>query len=315
VSRQEWIFWARRAGALMAAAALVAVIVVGVANLTGDPQGEPPVAEADAPPPPAREELPRGGRRLFPDFRVVAFYGAPQDRELGVLGAGTPRRAARRLLRQAKPYARENRPVLPAFELIATVAADAAGEDGLHRMRQTDATIRRYLRAARRAKALLVLDIQPGRAGILPEAQRLARYLREPDVGLAIDPEWHVAADEVPGDVIGSVTADEINEVSGYLAALTNRNRLPEKLLVVHQFTDDMIRDKDLVVRRPGLAVTMNVDGFGDRPNKTSKYLDFTADAPRFHDGVKLFYREDVNLMTPGAVLGLRPPPDLVVYE
>ena len=47
-------------------------------------------------------ELPRGGRRLLPDRRIVAFYGAPQDDELGALGIGTPASAARRLERQAQ---------------------------------------------------------------------------------------------------------------------------------------------------------------------------------------------------------------------
>ena len=76
-----------------------------------------------------------------------------------------------------------------------------------------------------------------------------------------------------------------------------------------------MIAGKERVQRPPGLAVTMNVDGFGDRPNKISKYKDFTSGTARFHDGFKLFYEEDTNLMSPGAVLDLRPPPDLVVYE
>jgi hypothetical protein len=59
----------------------------------------------------------------------------------------------------------------------------------------------------------------------------------------------------------------------------------------------------------------MNVDGFGDRPNKISKYRQFTHDGTRFHHGYKLFYEEDTNLMRPRSVLALQPPPDFVVYE
>ena len=58
--------------------------------------------------------------------------------------------------------------------------------------------IRRYLNAARKAKALLVLDIQPGHSDFFTEATRLRKWLREPDVGLALDPEWHVQAGQVP---------------------------------------------------------------------------------------------------------------------
>ena len=112
--------------------------------------------------PPKPAELPLGGRTIFPHYRVVAYYGAPQNHELGALGIGSPDAAGRRLRQQAAPYARKTRPVMLAFELIATVANADPGEDGLYRTRQTDAVVRRYLRAARRAKALLVLDIQPG---------------------------------------------------------------------------------------------------------------------------------------------------------
>lgn len=310
------VYRRRRATALVA---LGGVLVVGVLAIRsgggagGDDAATAPVAASATPA--RRLQLPRGGRRIFPDYRVVAFYGAPQSTRLGALGIGTPDQAGRRLLRVARRYAKKTRPALPAFELIATIATAAPGDDGLHRMHQTDDVIARYLRAARKAKALLVLDIQPGRGDFLSEAQLLEGWLRQPDVGIALDPEWHVGPDDLPGKVIGSVTADEVNAVTAYVSRLVTEQNLPEKLFVVHQFTSGMIANKDRVVPRPGLALTMNVDGFGDRPNKISKYAQFTSELTRFNDGFKLFYEEDTNLMTPGAVLDLRPPPDLIVYE
>jgi hypothetical protein len=306
----------RRRAALTAVAAVAAL--AGAA--TGARQDGSSGAAAVTTSAPARAaaatsaQLPRGGRHIFPRWRVVAFYGAPQAHELGTLGIGSPDAAARRLVRQARPYARRSRPVLPAFELLAAIANRDAGEDGLYRTRQSDATIRRYLLAARRAKALLVLDIQPGHADFMDEARHFERWLREPDVGLALDPEWHTP-DQVPGTVIGSVDAAKVNEVARWVAGIVRDRDLPEKLFVVHQFTPNMIRDKATVVRPPGLAVTMNVDGFGDRANKVSKYRLFTHDGVRFHDGIKLFYSEDTGLMAPRSVLGLTPPPDLIVYE
>ena len=263
---------------------------------------------------PAPVELPRGGRDIFPRHRVVAYYGAPQDEELGALGIGTPASAARRLERQAKAYARPDRPVLPALELIAVIANADAGQDGLYRARQTDAVIGRYLKAARRAKALLLLDIQPGASDFFTEATRLERWLREPDVGLALDPEWRVSAGQVPGQVIGRVDSREVNAVTAWLAQLTRERDLPEKLVVIHQFTDDMVDDTTLKAR-DGLQIVLNADGFGTRPVKKSKYDAFTRRAPGFEPGLKLFYEEDVGLMTPRQVLRLRPPPDFVVYE
>ncbi|MFP5362704.1 MAG: hypothetical protein ACLGI5_08235 [Thermoleophilia bacterium] len=309
------VYRRRRATALAGVAGVLLVAVLAARSCAGEPAptASAPAAKPAPEAPPA--ELPRGGRRIFPDFRVVAFYGAPQDEQLGVLGTGTPAAVARRLERVARGYARKTRPVLPAFELISTIAAAHPGDDGLYRIHQSNAVIARYLRAARRARALLVLDIQPGRGDFLSEVRRLERWLREPDVGIALDPEWHVKPGEVPGKVIGSVTADVVNAASAYVSRFVIDHNLPEKLFVVHQFTSGMIEDKERVAKQPGLAVTMNVDGFGDRPNKISKYAQFTAEVTRFHDGFKLFYEEDTNLMSPGAVLDLRPPPDLVVYE
>jgi hypothetical protein len=295
----------------------VAAAVAGVAVGAGDrSSGETTktATSADSRVEPKPVELPRGGRTIFPRFRVVAFYGAPQSRELGALGIGTPDQAARRLTRQAKPYAKKTRPILPALELLADVANRDPGNDGLYRTRQPPSVIRRYLAAARRAKALLVLDIQPGHADFLTEARHLDRWLREPDVGIALDPEWHTPG-AVPGTVIGSVQASKVNQVARYVAAIVRKHNLPEKLFVVHQFTPNMIAGKANVIQPPGLAMTMNVDGFGDRPNKISKYHEFTHDGTRFHRGYKLFYEEDTNLMKPRSVLALQPPPDLVVYE
>ena len=309
------VYRRRRAVALAGVGGVLVLVVLALRSCGGDAAAPGGGSSSSAVAAPAPAGLPRGGRRIFPDFRVVAFYGAPQSRQLGALGIGSPASAGRRLERVARGYARKTRPVLPAFELISTIATAAPGADGLHRTHQTDAVIARYLRAARAARALLVLDIQPGRADFLTEVRRLDRWLREPDVGIALDPEWHVGPGEVPGKVIGTVSAEQVNAASEYVSRFVIDHDLPEKLFVVHQFTSGMIAGKEGVVKRSGLAVTMNVDGFGDRANKISKYVQFTSELARFHDGFKLFYEEDTNLMSPGAVLDLRPPPDLVVYE
>ena len=300
------------AAAVLALVPAAAGALIGAGGDGGETSAEAPRAAASATPAPP--ELPRGGRSIFPRHRVVAYYGAPQDDELGELGIGSPASAARRLERQAKAYDRPRRPVLPALELIAVIANADAGEDGQYRSRQRDAVIRRYLRAARRARMLLLLDIQPGRSDFFTEATRLERWLREPDVGLALDPEWLVQPGEVPGQVIGSVDAREVNSTTEWLAQLAERHDLPEKLVIIHQFTDDMV-DDTAVKARDGLQIVLNADGFGTRPVKKSKYHAFTRNAPGFGTGFKLFYREDVGLMTPRQVLRLRPPPDFVVYE
>jgi hypothetical protein len=307
------VFWRRRLLAAGGALALVALIVVLIGT-AGEDESAPAAREQAAQDEQAPAELPQGGRSVLPEHRVVAFYGAPQDEELGALGIGSPGAAAARLARQAKPYGRKDRPALPALELITVIANADAGDDGMYRARQANAVIRRYLRAARRAKALLLLDIQPGRSDFFTETTRLERWLREPDVGLALDPEWRVREGEVPGQVIGSVDAREVNATTAWLSQLVAEHDLPEKLVVIHQFTDDMVDDAALKPH-PGLDIVLNADGFGGRAVKRAKYHAFTREAPKLGKGFKLFYREDLDLMEPRAVLRLRPPPDLVVYE
>ena len=193
----------RRRVALAALAAIALALIAFVLGLRSGAGDEEEAATAGSDEPGA--ELPGGGFQILPGRRVVAFYGAPQDDQLGVLGIGPPDRAAERLLRQAEPYDDKRQPVLPALELISTIASAAPGTDGSYSDRQTGHVIERYLAAAREAEALLILDIQPGRADFMDEVEHLAEYLAEPDVGLALDPEWHLGPGELPGQVIGAV--------------------------------------------------------------------------------------------------------------
>ena len=200
------------------------------------------------------------------------------------------------------------------MELIAVVAAAHPGPGERYNLRQSDAVIRRYLKAARKAKALLILDIQPGRSDFFTETKRLRKWLKEPDVGLALDPEWRMAPGQIPGKVIGSVGAREVNATTAWLDQLVTRYKLPQKLLLIHQFTDDMVPENELKERK-GLAYVLNVDGFGTQALKVAKYKSFAAQAKQFRRGFKLFYEEDLKMMTPAQVMRLNPRPDVIVYE
>jgi hypothetical protein len=298
---------------LAAATGVGAAVVLAFLVISGGGEDGSDVAGAEEDSQPAT--LPGGGRSIFPERRVVAYYGAPQDRQLGALGIGAPARVARRLKRQARGYEKPERPVLPAFELITTIVHADPGEDGDHSARQPSRIVGRYLRAARRNGMLLILDIQPGYAPFMREVRALRSWLKEPDVSLALDPEWSLQPPVIPGNEIGSTDASVVNDVSAYLSRIVRENDLPEKLLVVHRFTNDMIENEDALEQHPGVALTVNVDGFGNRPNKRSKYREFTRGRRDRHHGFKLFYSEDTNIMQPRGVLSLRPQPELVVYE
>lgn len=274
--------------------------------------GSPGVSPSPSPTP--RPQLPLGGRTLLPTYRVVAYYGSEGGPGLGVLGAGSPDEAARRILAAARPYRAAGRPVHPAMELITTVASSGPGPDGTYSVGLSPASVQRYLDAARRHKMLLLLDLQPGRGDFLTQARRYERFLRLPDVGLALDPEWRMGPTEVPARVIGHADAAEINRVSAWLAGIVRRDDLPQKLFVVHQFTATMVVDKPAVVTRPGLATVFHIDGFGGQQIKIEKYRQLSVRRP-FFNGFKLFYRQDVDMMSPAQAMALRPQPDLVTYQ
>ncbi|MDN5743877.1 MAG: hypothetical protein L0H31_02015 [Nocardioidaceae bacterium] len=255
----------------------------------------------------AQRALPRGGT-------VVAYYGTAGTGALGVLGETSPARAHARLTRAARGFRRPGRPVRLAFELIVTVADGHPGKGGDYSHDIARAEVRRYLRAARTLGALVVLDLQTGRSNFLSVARRWGWALKQPHVGLALDPEWRMGRHQVPGRVIGSVRAREVNRVSDWLSRMVLRRNLPEKLFVLHQFRTTMLPDITRIRDRDGLQLVQHVDGFGTPGQKLDTYR-AVARPDRFAMGFKLFYDEDVHRLGPAAVSRIRPRVRFVSFQ
>ena len=252
----------------------------------------------------AASRLPGGGTTVFGRKRfLTAYYGTAATGALGVLGETDPDVAFRRIVRAGKPFLQPRERLLPVYELVVTVAdgADQPGTDGDHAHDVLHSRVQSYIDAAHRNGVLLLLDLQPGRTDFLTAAKRWEWALRDPWVGLALDPEWRVGPGEFPGQQIGSVQAREINRTAGWLSRLTRDNGLPEKLFVVHQFTTGMVPDIRKVRRREGLAMVQHVDGFGSPADKLTTYAG-VAVPRKFTMGFKLFYDEDVPRMRPRQV-------------
>ncbi len=317
-----------------AAVALAALLAACSPVVNGDDPGpsaqsrQPTTVTAPGPPsttirpsstnaPPALQ-LPRGGRTLFPAYRLVGYAGYPGSPALGRLGIGDLDARVREIEKVAGPFAGGRR-VMPVLELIATVVRSDPGSDGMYRTRTSAATIDRYLAAARRAKGILLLNIQPGRARFIDEVRHYERWLAQPDVGIALDPEWAMGPQQVPMREFGSTTGAQIDGVAAYLSALVKRNHLPEKVLVYHQLAPSIVRRESEIRAWPGVALVKSVDGIGSRAMKLETFDKLVAHLPRpVHAGFKLFYSEDRRfgpLMTPPQVLALRPQPEYVLYE
>lgn len=266
---------------------------------------------------PRQPTLPTGERTLFPHHRLVGFCGSPGAASLGAM-TGDLTAAGRRLSQQANAY-RGKRTVLPVVELIATVVSSSPGADGMYRTRENDGVIGDYLDQARALRGLLLLNIQPGRADFLPEVRAYEKWLREADVGVALDPEWAVEPGVEPGQSFGTTTGAELDGVAAYLSGLVKHSGLPEKAMVYHQVASSVVQSEHGLRRHPGVAAVKSVDGIGDAGLKLSTWRKLMITKPaHVQAGFKLFYSEDTEsgpLMTPAQVLGLKPEPGYVMYE
>ena len=273
------------------------------------------VAEPTQPAPQPTPTLPGGVTSIFGDGRfLVAYYGTAQTGALGVLGETSPDRMVRRLRRAAAPFERRNQPVQVVFELIVSIADRYAGPGGDYSHDIPRREVQKYIDAAHEHDALLLLDIQPGRADFLTAAKRWAWALKDPYVGLALDPEWRMGKHGVPGTRIGSVRAGEVNRVSAWLRDLVARHSLPQKLFVLHQFRTDMIQNIGAIEPRRGLVMVQHVDGFGTPAQKLNTF--HTVARPRqFLMGFKLFYDEDIRRMTAADVHRIRPKVRFVSFQ
>ncbi len=306
--------------ALLAAVATTAGLVVGSGAGSHGRESEARAGHATAarrpakPPPPLF--LPRGGRTLLPGHLIVAYYGVVGT--TNILGQShDPEADAAGVERRARAYAHFGRPVQPAFELVTTIASPSPGPDGTYSSPVAPALVARYLAAAHRHKLLLILDFQPGRGDFKPQVLRYARFLVDPAVGVALDPEWKLASDEVPDQRIGSASAAGINAVSDYLSRIVARHRLPQKLFVVHEFRTTELPDRQNIVIAPGLATVLQMDGLGPVATKLDSYRLVMTQAQQFNPGFKVFLRpvDDPVLLTPAQVMALRPRPAYVSYQ
>lgn len=264
-------------------------------------------------------ELPGGGQLVFDDRRYVALYGAPSSPVLGVLGEQGPEAAAQRAAQLTSEYAGLTpEAVVPMMEIIATVAAGDAGPDGDYSNELPVEQLLPYVEAAEAAGQYVVIDLQPGRTDFLTQAKRYEELLRRPGVGLALDPEWRLAPDQVHLRQIGGVDAAEVDAVSDWLADLVRTEALPQKMFVLHQFRASMLRDRASIdVSHPELATVVHVDGQGSQPDKQATWSFLHQDAPAgIHWGWKNFYDEDEPVLTPQQTMAdVSPVPDIVTYQ
>jgi hypothetical protein len=264
-------------------------------------------------------QLPGDGQLVFPGRRLVALYGHPGTPALGVLGQQDLTASVARARQAAVKYVplSDGVPVVPAFEIIATVAEAAAGRDKTYSSVTPVSAIEPWVRQASAAGLYVVLDLQPGRASLLEQAQQYESLLRLPNVGLALDAEWKLQPNQLPLKQIGHVDVSEVNAVISWLAALTDTYRLPQKLLVLHQFQLQMIRgEASLDTSHDDLAIVVHMDGQGTPAMKQATWKAVVAATPAgVFLGWKDFLVKDHPMLTPQQTMAKTPTPVMISYQ
>ncbi|WP_159110228.1 hypothetical protein, partial [Dietzia psychralcaliphila] len=263
-------------------------------------------------------ELPGGGQLLFPGRRFVAAYGSPITPALGILGEQGPEETAERvqqLVEEYQPFSPE--PVVPAFEIIGTVAATEPGPDGNYTNEWDPEVFVPMVDAITDAGGYAVIDLQPGMADLLDQAKPFEELLRRPNVGLALDPEWKLEPGQRPGAQIGSASAEEINRVTHWLADLARDTGGPQKLLILHQFSLAMLTDReDIDTSRPEVAISLHADGHGTPEMKLETWEVLQQGlSPDIWMAWKNFYDEDTPTFTPEQTMAVEPRPWFVSYQ
>ncbi|MFZ3043805.1 MAG: hypothetical protein WA058_01715 [Minisyncoccia bacterium] len=259
---------------------------------------------------------------ILPFKRIVAYYGNFYSKGMGILGEYPADEVLARLASTTAMWTAADpwTPALPAIQYIADVAQARAGKEGKYILRMPDDQIDHALDMAKRANGILILDVQVGLSTLQYELPMLEKYLKMPQVHLAIDPEFSMKFGNPPGTVIGTFDAADINYAAEYIAGLVRDNHLPPKILVVHRFTQDMVTNFRKIRPLPEVQIVMDMDGFGSKEKKYGTYNRVVAPEPVQFTGMKLFYKNDSRppangVLSPAEVFKLTPIPSYIQYQ
>jgi len=276
----------------------------------GRPYWVPTEVEIQSAPPPTWESI-------LLNSDILAFYGHPRSRNMGILGRFSKEELNEKLSVLANEYeAAGGRNVQKAFYIIFGTVWPG-GDIGII----GESLLKEYIEYALENDMLVFIDHQIGKYTPQDSLKRMLPWLKYPNVHLALDPEWRTTK---PMEEIGTVTANEINQVQRIMEDYIIENQIPgERLLVIHQFNYRMISNRDKVESNfSRVRLVHCADGFGPPNVKRAAYA-YNAQATNMPiKGFKLFFDfgipgagVDYPLLSPKEVMSLNPRPYIVMYQ
>ncbi|MBA4316862.1 MAG: hypothetical protein C0412_00525 [Flavobacterium sp.] len=258
---------------------------------------------------------------ILPYNRIIAFYGNIYSKRMGILGELPKEEMLKKLKGEVAKWQAADTAIktIPALHYIAVTAQGSPGKANLYRLRMPFKQIDTIMDWAKSIDALVFLDIQVGHSSVKSEVASLEKYLKLPNVHLGIDPEFSMKNGRVPGSKIGHFSSDDINDAIEILTDLVRKNKLPPKVLVVHRFTQGMVKEYKKIKITPEVQIVMDMDGFGSKVLKKSTYTRYIYREPVQFTGFKLFYKNDNKndwqMYTPEELLKLTPKPIYIQYQ
>ncbi len=271
----------------------------------------PTVAPTWTPGPRPAARPPASGGYLS-KYQLIAFYGSPWGRALGIMG-NYPRKQMTEyiwgLVAQYQPLSSKHS--MCAYNMVTTVANQNPPE---YRHVVDEATLEVWIASAEIYECAVILDIQPGRMPIQEEFNRISRFLFNPHVHMAIDPEFDMNDEQIPGIQVGQTPAEDVNWVQGELQKISNQIGV-NKVLMLHQFKPSMLPDKEKYIDYPGVEIVIDSDGTFNTDVKIKNYFTYMNEPGIDYGGIKHFFVYDDYLMTPEQTMDFPVNPSIVIYQ
>jgi len=250
-----------------------------------------------------------------PNDILIGYYGRPYAKSLGVLGVHNIDTLVKLMNEKKEEYEKvtSEYKFVPTFHIIKDIATIEPGWDKNYIKPLNEKIIMDYINRAQKENFAVILDVQLGTMKPIEAIRPLLKFLKYPNVHLAIDPEFKIPSHRryPPGKYIGHIFGSDVNEVQEAMQNYILENEISGKrMLLIHMFHKRMLRKKELIKNYDSINLVYNIDGHGRAGAKIKIYNNlYNEEANKIaQGGFKIFFKNDKKpLMKPEEILGLKP--------